>query len=208
MKPPPEPDPPGQLQLVGFAPEAMGTRGSEEVHTPTKCGRDILKRTEYGKVMNGIMTLPVWRVDTEKARSWSLEFSLVSQMDGLMFKLFGLRIERDVFAASASQSCCKFFGCNERRPWSTFTGTCPFLAGWWFNDATFVGIFQRGLESMPQVIATAASHHACGLFVVPCWKGTKPLLQKGKVAVPWVEFVEANAMLTFHLPKNGFRYEC
>ena len=101
-------------------------------------------------------------------------FSVVSQMDGLLKSLLGLRIERDVHARTLAEACCMQFGCESWMSWSSFTGIyCP---------------GERDAD-IRRMITKATAEHAVGVFVVP----QAPF----KV---WYQDLAAKAMLTFHIP--------
>ena len=101
-------------------------------------------------------------------------FSVVSQMDGLMKSLLGLRVERDVHARTRAESCCIHFGSENWMSWSSFTGIyCP-------------GCRDTDIR---RTITKATAEHAVGVFVVP----QAPF----KI---WYQDLTAKAMLTFHIP--------
>ena len=81
-----------------------------------------------------------------------IPFSVVSQIDGCMHSLLGLRIERDVTASSASASCCRDFGCPPHMSWSSF-----------------IGIHFPGIDDgkLTQMVDTAVLHHSLGVYIVP-----------------------------------------
>ena len=79
-----------------------------------------------------------------------LDHSIVSQLDGLVYALLGVRIERDILAASAAVSHTKFFG---RRVFESLS--------------SFIGLYHSTLMAMPAAVRLACRHHAAGMFIVP-----------------------------------------
>ena len=57
-------------------------------------------------------------------RSWDMDFSLVAQMDGIMYSILGIRIERNVLAPSPADSVCPFFGRPSVEPRSVYVYFC------------------------------------------------------------------------------------
>jgi hypothetical protein len=115
-----------------------------------------------------------WIQSGQESEVLFLPFSVVSQMDGLMKSLLGLRIERDVFASEPSMSCCAEFGCPAWMSWSSFTGIyCP---------------GSRDFE-LRRMVVKATEEHAVGVFVVPHIPSKQ-----------WYQALAAKAMLTFHIP--------
>ena len=78
--------------------------------------------------------------------------SVISQIDGCMYSLLGIRLERDVTAATYEASCCREFGCLPHMAWSTFIGL------------HFPGVDDGKLICM---VDTAILHHALGVYIVP-----------------------------------------
>ena len=86
--------------------------------------------------------------------AWILDFSLVSQMDGLLYALLGVRIERDAFATDSRSSLCRFYGCESFMAWSAYT-------------MIFVPRFDNAIIS--SMLDKAAAQNAVGVFVLPVW---------------------------------------
>lgn len=120
-----------------------------------------------------------------------LPFSVVAQMDALVFSLLGVRLERDVLASPGDASFFRFGG------WKR-----------WESLSSFCGFYMGALEAMPRVVALMISHLACGLVVVPPL-GSAPLpqlvLPKGRRCT-WVEWLDGcdTKLLEFGLP-GGMR---
>jgi hypothetical protein len=81
-----------------------------------------------------------------------LHFSLASQIDGLVYALLGIRLERDALASTQATSLCQFYMCEEFVPWSAYS----MLYVPRFDNAT--------INSM---LARAAAQKVIGVFVLP-----------------------------------------
>ena len=79
-----------------------------------------------------------------------LKLSIVQQVDGLLHKCQGVRVERDVFARSADEAICPNFG------------VAPFE-----STGSFLGWYECDWEHVPLLVATVKSHRGLGVFVVP-----------------------------------------
>jgi hypothetical protein len=130
------------------------------------------------------------------SRKWQLDFSIVSQLDGLLHGLLGLRIERDVRAASLSESHCDFFGR------SAFE-----------SCSSFIGLYEGAWEDMHEYVQMASDHNALGVFVVPVWPHRGPMITLGvrkprreQVQVPWYDALCAGKVckLMIDLPKDCY----
>ena len=110
-------------------------------------------------------------------RRLKIDFSIVSQMDGLLYAILGLRIERDVFASTLLESHCDFFGSRAFESCASFTGI-------YFTD--FVP------ERLSSMVAMARKHRAVGVFVLPMW-----------IDHDWYKECERAAMLQFRLPEDA-----
>jgi hypothetical protein len=77
-----------------------------------------------------------------------LDFSVTEQLQGLLFCLYGKKVEWDALAPSEEESHCKDY---ELRAWETL-GDRP-------------GYFQFSEEDTPRMVAAAWSHKACVFFV-------------------------------------------
>lgn len=114
--------------------------------------------------------------------------SLVHQIDGFVYKLFGLRLERDTLAQSAGMAYCSVFGLPHYQ--SLSSGLHFFL-----HDPSL----------MPRVIATAAAHRACGVFVVPYITGPPLISSATSTPTPWLSFLLHKASFVFELPATAVR---
>ena len=81
-----------------------------------------------------------------------LHFSLASQIDGLVYALLGIRLERDALASTQATSLCQFYGCEEFVPWSAYS----MLYVPRFDNATINSMLTR-----------AAAQKVIGVFVLP-----------------------------------------
>ena len=79
-----------------------------------------------------------------------IPFSILLQADALLFALLGVRLERDVLAPQAADSHNMFIGDLGCVSWSTF-----------------IGLYWADMALMPEVVAVASAHQACGLFLAP-----------------------------------------
>ena len=115
-----------------------------------------------------------------------MAFSLWSQMDGLLWAIWRVRIERDVCAGSLDQSVCDVFGLEGYR-----------------SCAAFCGLYAADPQYMPGVVGVVAKHRGMGVFVVPVRPKAAPVIEDGKVAVPWYDYLMRHARLVVGLPRDG-----
>lgn len=124
-------------------------------------------------------------------RSATVDFSIISQIDGLLYSLLGLRLERDVYAPSAAASVTPLFGR------STFE-----------SCSSFVGLYWADPHHMHAAVCMAHMHHACGVFIVPVWPRhphAKPLKKKeAPTKRNWFRFLMKHSLLTIRLPTDAF----
>ena len=132
-------------------------------------------------------------------RSTRLAFSLVSQIDGLLFKTkgTGARLERDVLARCGKDAFCEVWGMPN-----------------WMSAGSFCGFYFADARFMPHVIATVASHRGYGVFVVPQMPDMKPAIavrrstgaNSGRwVRYPWFGYLMGFAEMVFRLPEDAFK---
>lgn len=114
-------------------------------------------------------------------RHREMDFSLVVQLDGLAYAMTGVRVERDVLAATESAS------------YTEQHGLLPFEA-----CSSFFGLYYTDMCHMPRIVESLHDKHVCGVFVVPVWKGQGPRL--GKQQLPWFEYLISHALLIVDLP--------
>ena len=119
----------------------------------------------------------------------SLPFSIVAQMDSLVYSLLGVRLERDVLCPRGEQSFFEFTGLAPRESLSSFCG-----------------FYMTALEGMPDVVAAILSHLACGLVVVPpITDAPLTVLSKSKGrSKTWLEWLsdDDTKLLEFLLPRG------
>jgi hypothetical protein len=130
---------------------------------------------------------PLSLVDLPRPR---LDFSIVSQLDGLLFAMLGIRLERDVAARTAADSHCPFYGLQSFE-----------------SCGSFVGLYTDHTCFMPAAVRTAAGHHACGMFIVPAYEVyADSIVTVDKVLgpLPWQQALARSAELTFPLPPDAF----
>jgi hypothetical protein len=82
-------------------------------------------------------------------RLMDIDPSIVQQLDGALFTLFGTRIECDFLANDATDTFCAYFGRQQNT-----------------SMASAVGLYLHDQTFMPQVVAAALTHQACGVFIV------------------------------------------
>ena len=111
--------------------------------------------------------------------------SIISQIDAGLFKLYNVRLERDVMAGSDQES------------YTTFYGLPPYL-----SISMGTNLFVHDPELMPRVVNTAARHRANGVFIVPQLAGPPMLLNRDK-PTPWLHFLLAKASFVFILPPDA-----
>jgi hypothetical protein len=147
------------------------------------------------------INLPSPRLPTT-ARTFAMRFSVLSQIDGLLYKCQGrgARIERDVLSPCKSSAVCEVSGC----------------AGWQ-STASFCGLYFCGFEHMPAVVATVASHRGYGVFVVPVVPEVGPALgvlrttkapdgsKRGvRRRYGWYQYLLSHSRMVFDLPHDAF----
>ena len=125
-----------------------------------------------------------------------LEDSIALQLDGLVWKCLGIRLERDVMSPSLLCSNCPLFGPPP-----------PFI------PLTSVdGLYLTEFADLPKVVACVASHRARGVFIVPKkWDDVGPsigpLTSRGKSKkrppTPWMKFLLQQTALTIDLPGDA-----
>ena len=99
----------------------------------------ILAETVYVSTRPGpALTLP-----PPSLRRPIVKKSIILQLDGIVWKCLGMRLERDVMAPSEKESHCKFYG-----PPPVFI---PFGA--------FDGLYLAPFDDLPRIISAVASHH-------------------------------------------------
>jgi hypothetical protein len=121
-------------------------------------------------------------------RLMDIDPSIVQQLDGALFTLFGTRIECDFLANDATDTFCAYFGRQQNTSMASAVGL-------YLHDPTF----------MPQVVAAALTHQACGVFIVPVVPGQRPLiLTKPNIQpIPWFDLLLSHSKLTVQLPSEG-----
>ena len=104
-------------------------------------------------------------------------------MDGLVYALLGVRIERDAFATQSKTSLCHFYGCEPFMAWSAYT--MIFVPR--FDSATINSMLDR-----------AVAQNVVGVFVLPVWPEQ-----------PWyARLMDAKTCirrLVFKLPRECFK---
>ena len=154
---------------------------AERIHTTlglasSSARTDIPHRTPVA-VMLPLVCVPM--------RQWTLHFSLISQIDGLLFSLLGIRLNRDVLAPVPAEAQCAFYGRGESESCSAFLGL-------------YVSDYRA--------VQVAVRHHACGVFVVP--QCNLPSLQGpsytiGKDGINWHTHLVWCQLLSFNLPLDA-----
>ena len=141
------------------------------------------------------VVLPSFEVLAEVGvrQDFAVDFSVVSQIDGLIFAVMGARIEWDVLAPSLDTAVCQVFG---RRPFES----CSSRLGWYACD----------FAAMPFVIAMVASHRGSGVFVVPVRPGSRPFFEfsskftKSAVGpMSWFDYLMSKQVMVFDLGRGA-----
>ena len=114
-----------------------------------------------------------------------MDFSLVTQLDGLAYATTGVRLERDVLALNDSAAFTANFGLLRFEACSSF-----------------FGFYHTSMEHMPAVVAALHATKLCGTFVVPVWPGRG--VRIGDKGTPWYEFLMSKALLVVDLPRDAF----
>ena len=124
---------------------------------------------------------------TARDRPWDLECSLAAQVDGIMYSLLGIRMERDVLAPSSDASLCPFFGRALTEPLTAFCGL-------YFGEP----------RAVAEAVAQCVTQHAVGAFVVPVVSDCSMTVMVGKHRdTHWMEHLMAKAKLVFQLPRSA-----
>jgi hypothetical protein len=138
-----------------------------------------------------VIGLPQWHFPSELPPPPATDFSIISQVDGLIFKCQGLRVERDMRAVQAKSAFCDHIGMERYESTGSFVG-------WYHADP---------LLHMPGIVATVASHQGIGVFIVPAEpapQSTGIRLCEGGDVVDWLRLVQSKAIMTFTLPAAAF----
>ena len=124
--------------------------------------------------------------DYSSTRTSFLDFSVVWQLDGLIYALKRARLERDACAPSRRASYCEFFG----------RGLSPL--------STACSLFFPALEDVPRVLSTAMAERARGLFIMPTAPFFGPAMFDGRTAY---DFLACKSVLSFSLEGQCCRRE-
>ena len=117
--------------------------------------------------------------DAEPTRGWRLAASITSQVDGLLFAMLGVRLERDVLACCGAESQCVEFGLGRGE-----------------SCASMVGLYVGELEEMERCVLRAVEQHACGVFVIPHERVKQP-------KHVWEQALAKSMLLRFELPRDA-----
>lgn len=133
----------------------------------------------------------VWeRNGPPAARRALVPFSVVAQIDSLLWLCLGVRLERDVLHRPGEPSCCTFTGIKS-----------------WESCSMFCGYYHTAPPLLPAAVAMLSAQHGCGLFILPpkeMWPAVTGPISKGKMG-PWASalFDVGRLMLRFDLA-DGF----
>jgi hypothetical protein len=94
---------------------------------------------------------PVYELPKSCGRRLVVCPSVMRQADGIAHSVLGVRLERDVMAQSSEESYCTMYG----------------LPDFGVPLGGFDGLYFAHFDVMPAVVATVASHHGRGAFIVP-----------------------------------------
>ena len=140
--------------------------------------------------------LPVHRLPGQTARP-TLDYSIVEQIDGALHCLFGIRLERDVCAASAQEAVCASRG-------------LPRFA----CLSEDIGFYHTRPSLVPHVRAVAASHKAGGVAIVParcpadvektCFAYTHRVRKKrARAECSWRVYLKKATIFVFEIPQDA-----
>ena len=146
---------------------------------------------------DAMLLSPLMKLPTPRPRP-GIDFSIVEQIDGLLSCLYGLRIMRDVCAVDDADAVCQTRGLPAYACLGEDVGlyfTCP--------------------TQLPTVLAVAASHRACGVFVIPADCGedaeaacftydAKVKKRRVRHTTKWRTYVSKATVFEFRLPRDAF----
>jgi hypothetical protein len=136
------------------------------------------------------LDLPLYCLQPPGPRT-TLHYSIVEQIDGVLHSIFGIRLERDVLAPDDTTSFCTTRGLASYE----CLGEAPAL--YFTNPA-----------DMPLAVAVAASHRACGIFIVPAELDLHTMRtirdSKSTGRYPWLVFLKMRMMYQFNVPADAF----
>lgn len=136
--------------------------------------------------------LPCFRADAAaltKGPRTILSFSVLAQMNTILYAFLGVVLERDVLALTSDVSYNVFKGWKKRE-----------------SLASFVGLYWGRPQQLPSVVAMMRSHLACGLVILPPGYAGKPgtvfVTPSAPEGVSWLDFVfrPDYLKLSFELP--------
>lgn len=113
-----------------------------------------------------------------------MHFSLWSQIDGLAWAVWRVRLERDVCVETGDQSVCSVYG------WEGYR-----------SCAGFCGLYAADPDMMPGVVEVVGRHRGTGVFVVPVRPGVGPRM--GEKGEPWFDWLMRHSKLVVGLPREG-----
>lgn len=122
-------------------------------------------------------------------RRLHLSFSVLAQINSLLYSCLGVVLERDVLAGESDCSYNKYRGWGDRESLSSF-----------------VGLYWAPPSLLPGAVAALMSHLACGLVVLPapelCCKSV--IAPRNGVEKPWLEVLDEPCFLRlrFGLPRG------
>jgi hypothetical protein len=146
-------------------------------------------RQDTQKLLSGLCCLPL----IPKGARPGLHFSLIAQMDAILYKEAKMRPERDVFAQSADDACTVFWG--------------PPASG--VPLGAVDGLFWGPVSVMAESVAAVASQHGRGLFIISLKDAARedaPLIGQvfnAKVGSgtsrrePWLAFLRKHQRISF-----------
>jgi hypothetical protein len=140
--------------------------------------------------MDHIITLPHTLANLNP-RAIELNPSLIHQIDGAIFTLFGVRIEHDFMASSRTDAYCECYG---RRPNASM--------------ASATGLYLHDPCQMAGIVAAAISQRACGVFILPAQAERHTRIKRSATTTPEPlgALLQAASLLTIQLPVDGIRH--
>ena len=155
------------------------------------------RQPRFDAVSTHVVKLPVWLLHKAKRKvlAEAVPFSIVQQIDGLLHKCRGARVECDVFAESASESRCHVYGSKAYE-----------------STGSFVGWYECEWDACPRLIAAVKSHRGLGVFIVPSDEGaivcdlhipqfSDTGARLPDLVAPWQAVLRKAALIEFVLPE-------
>jgi hypothetical protein len=119
-----------------------------------------------------------------------LHFSIIEGIDGFLASFFSIRLHRDALAPSAAESVCVAWGLPSYE-----------------SLGCAVSLFFGDQGVMPHAVACAASHRACGVFIVPADAAdmtAMPTIDSPAGSMPWLVLLRTQRVFQLTIPDAAF----